>query len=61
MTLLRTIEAHLRATGTPPTRFGREAVGDPRLVGDLRAGREPRSRMEARVRAYISADQGAAA
>ena len=37
----RRIEKHLRATGLPPTRFGREAVGDPRIVGDLRNGREP--------------------
>lgn len=53
MHLLRTIEIHLRLTGIPATRFGREAVGDPRFVGDLRNGREPRTRTEMRVRAYL--------
>ena len=38
MHLLRMIEQYLRRTGTPPTRFGRDAVGDPRFVGDLRNG-----------------------
>lgn len=55
MTLLRIIEMHLQATGTPPTRFGREAVGDPRLVKDLRHGRVVRPRTEARLRAFIAA------
>ncbi|MEO7681915.1 MAG: hypothetical protein ABIS14_14705 [Sphingomonas sp.] len=37
----------------PPTKFGRLAVNDPRLVRDLRAGREPGPRMVARVEAFI--------
>jgi len=53
MTLLRLIERHLRATGTPATRFGRQSVSDPRFVGDLRRGRQPRPATEARVRRYI--------
>lgn len=53
MHLLSTIERHLRKSGTPPTRFGREAVGDPRFVLDLRNGREPRPRTVNRVRAYL--------
>ena len=57
MHLLSTIERHLRRTGTPPTRFGREAIGDPRFVMDLRRGREPRPVTIARVVAYL-ADQG---
>jgi 2,4-dienoyl-CoA reductase-like NADH-dependent reductase (Old Yellow Enzyme family) len=36
-----------------PTRFGREAVSDPRFVFDLRKGREPRSRIVNRVCAYL--------
>ena len=32
MHLLRTIEIFLARTGMPPTRFGRNAVSDPRLV-----------------------------
>jgi 2,4-dienoyl-CoA reductase-like NADH-dependent reductase (Old Yellow Enzyme family) len=54
VTLLNLIENHLRKTGVPPTRFGREAVRDPRLVRDMRQGREVRPRMEARVRAYLA-------
>lgn len=55
MTLLRQIERHLRATGIKPTRFGREAVHDPRFVFDLRLGREPRAETEQRVRAFLAA------
>lgn len=53
MELLVRIEQHLKQSGMPPTRFGREAVRDPRFVFDLRNGREPRARTRARVRAYI--------
>lgn len=55
MTLLGSIERYLKKTGVPPSRFGREAVGDPRLVHDLRLGREPRPAMIARVSAFIAA------
>ncbi len=55
MHLLRKFECHLRATGTPPTCFEREAAGDPRLVGDLRRGREPRPGITMRILAYIDA------
>lgn len=41
MHLLRSVERFLRQTGMAPTRFGRSAVRDPRLVFDLRNGREP--------------------
>lgn len=51
--LLTLIQRHLRQTGTPPTRFGREAAGDPRLVGDLRLGRRVGNKLAARVIAYI--------
>ncbi len=53
--LLAIIQRHLRATGMPPTRFGREAVRDPRLVGDLRRGRTAGPRLAARILAYIDA------
>ena len=53
MTLLRRIERHLSATGTPATRFGRDCVGDPRFVFDLRAGREPRDETRQRVVAWL--------
>lgn len=40
----------------PQTRFGRLAVNDPRLVGDLRNGREPGPRMVRRIETFL-ADQ----
>ena len=51
--LLRQIERYIRESGMPPTRFGREAVGDPRFVHDLRLGREPRPKTAARVVAWL--------
>lgn len=53
MSLLYAIESCLRVTKQPPSRFGRESVRDPRLVHDLRRGRQPGPAMERRVRAYI--------
>lgn len=53
--LLNHVEAHLKRHRIPPTRFGREAVGDPRFVFDLREGREPRLRTVRRVLAYLEA------
>ena len=47
--LLRTIEIFLRTTGVPATRFGRDAINDPRFVFDLRRGREPGPKTIARV------------
>ncbi len=55
MSLLYAIETCLRATKVPPSRFGREAVKDPRLVHDLRRGRQPGAAVEHRVRAHIAA------
>lgn len=53
MHLLTRIEAHLRRVHISPTRFGREAVRDPRLVHDLRCGRCVGPRLTARVVAYL--------
>ena len=53
MNLLRDIENHLRRHHTKPTRFGRDAVSDPRFVYDLRNGREPRPGTVERVRAFL--------
>lgn len=55
MHIKQTIEAYLKATGTPATRFGRDAVRDPRLVHDMRRGREIGPRVAARVVAFIEA------
>jgi hypothetical protein len=51
--LLGRIELYLRRSGTPPTRFGRDAARDPRLVFDLRRGRELRPRLESRILAFL--------
>lgn len=53
MNLLREVEKFIRNREIPPTRFGRDALGDPRFVFDLRNGRDPRPRTVARVRAYL--------
>ena len=50
---LATVEAYLRHTGTKPTEFGREAVGDPSLVLGLRRGRSPRLATVDRVLAFM--------
>ena len=55
MNLLREIEKFLRRSDTAPTRFGRDAVGDPRFVFDLRNGRDPRPQTIKRVLAYLEA------
>lgn len=52
--LLRTVERFLQRTGMPATKFGRMAVSDPRLVFDLRRGREPRRRMVSRVEHFMN-------
>ena len=59
--LLTRIERHIKAHRIPPTRFGRDAVGDPCFVLDLRAGREPRSPMVHKVNAYLDAVERQAA
>ena len=60
--LLYRIERYLKASRMPPARFGRNALGDPNFVFDLRDGREPRGRTVARVSAYLDrAEQGARA
>ena len=57
MYLLRDVEKFLRQTDVAPTRFGREAMGDPRFVFDLRNGRDPRPGTVAKVRAYLETVQ----
>lgn len=52
--LLQQIEAFLKEAAMPPTVFGRAAVRDPRLVSDLRGGREPGMRMKNRVEHFMN-------
>lgn len=57
MELLREIDRFLRRTQMPITKFGRLAVKDPRLVGDLRRGRQPGRAMTARVQAFMQRER----
>ncbi len=54
MTLLRNVERFLREHDITATRFGRDAVRDPRLVLDMRRGREPGERMKCRVEHFMN-------
>lgn len=49
------IDQFLLQSGMSATRFGREAVGDPNFVRDLRSGRAPTLRLAERVDLYIKA------
>lgn len=53
MHLRRRIELYLRKNAIAPTRFGREAVNDPRFVFDLRKGRELRENTADRVARWL--------
>jgi len=55
--LIRKIEAFMRQTKMPQTKFGRLAASDPRLVDDLRNGRTPRPKLEQRVEHFMNAYQ----
>ena len=54
MHINRLVERFLRETGLPPTKLGRLAVHDPRLVFDIRNGREVGDQMAARLRAFMT-------
>lgn len=54
MHIKRLIERFLRDQGLPPTKFGRLAARDPRLVLDIRMGREIRPEMEEKLRTFMS-------
>ncbi|WHO39781.1 hypothetical protein PMI04_004095 [Sphingobium sp. AP49] len=52
--LLRTIEKFLHEQNIAATRFGRESVRDPRLVHDIRHGREPGERVKRRIEHFMN-------
>jgi len=52
-----TVERFLRETDMPPTRFGRLSVKDPRLVHDMRRGRQPGPRMICRVEHFMNIER----
>jgi hypothetical protein len=51
--LLQLVEAAIVAKGLTPTQFGSQAIKDPNLVRDLRAGRELRHDTQQRVLEFI--------
>jgi hypothetical protein len=53
MHINRQVELFLRQQGMPPTKFGRLAVSDPRLVLDMRMGREIRPNMKERLAEFM--------
>ncbi|URW75510.1 hypothetical protein M9980_13415 [Sphingomonas donggukensis] len=53
--VLMVVHKYLKATGMPPTKFGRGVANDPRLVGDMARGRVPGPDMVARIKAFIAA------
>lgn len=57
MTVLWKIERFLRERDMPPTKFGRLVARDPRLVLDMRNGREPGAAMQARIDAFLATEQ----
>jgi hypothetical protein len=55
--LLRDVERFLHGANFSAARFGREAMGDPRFVFDLRKGREPRAETVEKVQSYLEKNQ----
>lgn len=53
MHMLRMVEKFLREHNIAPTKFGRMVAGDPRLVLDMRMGREVRAPMQSKIIAFI--------
>lgn len=54
MNLLIEIGQFLRDNDIKPTRFGREAVNDPRFYFDLQNGRTPRASTVEKVRQFMN-------
>lgn len=54
MQINRQIEIFLREQHMPPTKFGRLAARDPRLVLDIRMGREIRPALAARLMQFMA-------
>jgi len=49
------VEEFLRRTGFKETEFGRQSIGDPTLLLDLRRGRSPKLKTADRILAFIDA------
>jgi hypothetical protein len=59
MTLFSRIQLYLRRSGVSASRFGRDVLGDPNFVGDLRSGREPRLATVRQILAYLDEKEDA--
>lgn len=55
--LLSDVEAFLSLFDMTPTKFGRDAIGDPQFVFDLREGRECRRATRTKVAEFIKAQK----
>lgn len=56
--ILDRIDHYLRSSKSSPSRLGRDAVGDPNFVMNLRDGRRPRQATLDRVLAFIERQEG---
>jgi hypothetical protein len=54
---LATIEAFLAKAGMTASRFGKDAVGDPNFVLDIRNGRSPSIKVAMRALEFIEAQK----
>jgi hypothetical protein len=54
----RQVEQFLRTNNMTPTKFGRLAVRDPRLVLDMRMGREIRPEMSQKLEYFMDSFSG---
>lgn len=52
--LVEKIEAFLYRHDMAPTRFGREATGNPNLLNDLRSGRSPSLRTVRKIAGFMA-------
>jgi hypothetical protein len=54
---LDAIDGYLARSGTKPSEFGRQAIGDPSLVLNLRRGRSPTLATADKILAFIRAHE----
>lgn len=54
MSVLGKVDHYMRVHAMAETKFGRLALNDPRLVRDLRNGRQPGAATVARIEAFIA-------
>lgn len=58
--LLERIKAFLERHKMAPTRFGREATGEPQLISSIEAGRSPSLKVVQRLAAFMAEKDAAA-